>query len=112
MNAALIRLFAVVSMLLCWAVVPMARASAEGEELRAADAELNASYQKAMDAMPTAAAKTKLRESQRAWVAFRDAEIALHGAMEGASGNTLKMLQTELTETRTKQLKELAAGAK
>ena len=60
--------------------------------------------------MPNTDAKDKLRESQRAWVAFRDAEIALNSALPGASGNTLKMLQTDLTEIRTKQLRLLAKG--
>lgn len=87
------------------------RASAEGDDLRAADAELNAAYQVTLDALPGNATRAKLREAQRAWVAFRDAEIELNGALPGASGNTLKMLQTELTETRTKQLKALAEAA-
>ena len=87
------------------------RASAEGDDLRAADAALNVSYQKALKALPDDDTKGKLREAQRAWIAFRDAEIALNAALAGASGNTLKMLQTDLTETRTKQLDSLAESA-
>lgn len=86
------------------------RASAEGDDLRAADAELNRVYQKALKAMPDAATKDKLREAQRAWVVFRDAEIDLNTSLPGASGNTLKMLQTYLTDTRAKQLQLLAKG--
>jgi uncharacterized protein YecT (DUF1311 family) len=63
--------------------------------------------QKVLATMPDEASKAKLKDAQRAWVAFRDAEIALNGQLPGATGNTLKMLQTELTETRTKQLKAL-----
>lgn len=88
------------------------RASAEGDDLRAADAELNAVYQDTLDALPGNATRAKLREAQRAWVAFRDAELELNGALPGASGNTLKMLQTELTQTRTSQLKALAEAAR
>jgi uncharacterized protein YecT (DUF1311 family) len=94
-----------------WFIAP-AHGSAEGEELRAADAELNAGYQKALAAMPSASTKAKLKEAQRAWIAFRDAQIALNGELPGATGNQLKMLQTELTQERTKQLKELVEAAK
>ena len=93
------------------AFCPLINASEEGDDLRAADAQLNTSYQEALEVMPTEAAKTKLRQAQRAWVAFRDAEIALNAELPGASGNILKMLQTELTETRTKQLQALAEAA-
>ena len=92
----------------CFALSSPVFGSEEGEELKAADAKLNATYQKVMAKMPTAEAKTKLKEAQRAWVAFRDAEIASHAEIPGASGNILKMLQTELTDARTEQLKALA----
>ena len=95
-----------------WSASPRLRASAEGDDLRAADAELNSAYQVALDALPGNATRAKLREAQRAWIAFRDAEIELNGALPGASGNTLKMLQTELTEARTKQLTALAEAAR
>ena len=88
-------------------LTPSLRASAEGDDLRAADAELNTTYQKTLESLPDAATKEKLREAQRAWVAFRDAEISLNSALPGASGNTLKMLQTDLTGARTKQLKDI-----
>jgi uncharacterized protein YecT (DUF1311 family) len=102
----LLRFSAALVLCLLW-LAPAGRASAEGEDLRAADAELNTTYQKALVAMPNEASKAKLKDAQRAWVAFRDAEIAFNGQLPGASGNTLKMLQTELTESRTKQLKAL-----
>ncbi len=110
MRISLPRPLAVVLILLGLCLPSSLRASAEGDDLRAADAELNTVYQQALKALPDADTRDKLREAQRAWVAFRDAEIALNGAMPGASGNTLKMLQTGLTETRTKQLRLLAKG--
>ena len=90
---------------------PRVRASSAGNDLTVADAELNAAYQKALAAMPSAESKTKLREAQRAWVAFRDAEVALRATIPPVSGNGLKILQTELTDARTKQLQELAEGS-
>ena len=90
---------------------PFARASAEGDDLRAADAELNRTYQATLDAMPGAAAKTRLREAQRAWIAYRDAEVALYAEM-GTGGGGLKITQTELTEERTKRLQGIATDAR
>ena len=86
-------------------------ASAEGDDLRVADAELNAVYQKALDAMPDGDAKEKLRDSQRAWIAYRDAEVALYAAL-GTGGGGLKITQTELTEERTKRLRGIAEDAR
>lgn len=93
------------------ALVGGLRASEEGNDLRAADAQLNTAYEQALEAMPKAANQEKLREAQRAWVAFRDAEITCKAALPGATGNSLKMYQTELTDTRAKQLKVLAKEA-
>ena len=50
-----------------WFASPPLRASAEGNDLRAADAELNETYQETLAAMPNNAVKTRLREAQRAW---------------------------------------------
>ncbi len=110
MKTILFRLVAVLLVLISLCLTSSLRASAEGNELREADAELNRVYQKALKAMPDADTKDKLREAQRAWVAFRDAEIDLNTSLPGASGNTLKMLQTYLTEMRTKQLQLLVKG--
>jgi uncharacterized protein YecT (DUF1311 family) len=41
------------------------------------DAELNKIYQSLLAKLADTEAKNKLRESQRAWIAFRDAEAAL-----------------------------------
>jgi uncharacterized protein YecT (DUF1311 family) len=85
-----------------------------------ADAALNAVYQKALASIPEMAVEdpqfnTKtweeaLRASQRAWVAFRDAECENHVAMfwTGGSGATVDILgcKSEKTEARTKELKD------
>ena len=97
--------------LLLTVLAPSLHASAEGDDLRAADAELNAVYQKALKTMSDDDAKDKLREAQRAWIAYRDAEIALYAAM-GTGGGGLKITQTELTEERTKRLRGITEDAR
>lgn len=97
--------------LLLAALAPSLHASAEGEDLRAADAELNTAYQKALDTMPDGEAKGRLREAQRAWIAYRDAELVLYGAL-GTGGGGLKIIQTELTAERTKRLRGIAQDAR
>ena len=51
-----------------------------------------------------------LRASQRAWIAFRDAECNDHVAMfwTGGTGATVDIIgcKTEMTKARTKDLKE------
>lgn len=88
---------------------------------KAADDDLNAVYQKALKAIPGLAVnevpefnakawEKALRESQRAWVAFRDAECGPHTAMfwSGGTGTTGAVLgcKTEKTKQRTEELKE------
>jgi uncharacterized protein YecT (DUF1311 family) len=73
-----------------------------------ADAELNKTYEALLKKLPDAESKEKLKESQRAWLAFRDAEAA-SAADEARGGSMAPTLRyatmTELTEQRTKQLK-------
>jgi uncharacterized protein YecT (DUF1311 family) len=90
------------------------------KELEKADAALNAAYKNAIAGIPELASEkpydTKsweeaLRASQRAWVAFRDAECKDHVPMfwtggTGATGEVLGCM-TEMTKNRTVQLKEL-----
>ncbi|MEQ1715382.1 MAG: lysozyme inhibitor LprI family protein [Hyphomicrobium sp.] len=86
--------------------------------LEKADAALNETYKKALTAVPEMAGEKPydakgweeaLRASQRAWVAFRDAECNNHVAMfwTGGSGATADILgcMTDKTEARTKELK-------
>lgn len=89
-------------------------------EFEKADAELNRVYQDALADIPKMAmdeppfdAKSweeALRASQRAWIAFRDAECEDHVEKfwTGGSGATVEIIgcKTEKTEQRTKELKQ------
>jgi uncharacterized protein YecT (DUF1311 family) len=72
------------------------------------DAELNKIYQSLLAKLADTEAKNKLRESQRAWTAFRDAEAAF-AADQFRGGSAAPVLRwtsmTETTEQRIKQLK-------
>jgi uncharacterized protein YecT (DUF1311 family) len=75
------------------------------KDFHKADAELNRTYEALMAKLPDAESKQKLKESQRAWIAFRDAEAAF-AAGGGTMAPTLRYAtMTELTEQRIKQLK-------
>ena len=77
-----------------------------GEDYQAADARLNAAYQKLISS-DDADGKRLLQAAQRAWIAFRDAECAYTTTdSEGGSIHPMEVSQclTELTEQRTKQL--------
>lgn len=89
------------------------------EEYKAADLALNAAYQKALKAIPGLASEPPydarsweeaLRKSQRAWVAFRDAECKDHTPMfwGGGTHTPLAVLGclTAKTNARTKELNE------
>jgi uncharacterized protein YecT (DUF1311 family) len=90
-----------------------------GAEFETADTELNRVYKAAIAAIPamatgeppfdTASWEEALRASQRAWVAFRDAECEEHLAKfwTGGTGATVDIIscKTEKTEQRTKELK-------
>jgi uncharacterized protein YecT (DUF1311 family) len=70
-----------------------------------ADAELNKTYGALLKELPDAESKEKLKQSQRAWLAFRDAEAEFEGR-GGSMAPTLRYAtKTDLTEQRTKQLK-------
>ena len=87
------------------------------DDFKQADRELNATWQallrKEADDKPFIA---KLRTAQKAWLAFRDAELEAHfacdsensrmcwGSMEGMS---FMMRKKDLTQQRTKMLKEM-----
>lgn len=89
------------------------------KDFTAADADLNRAYQSALKSIPELATEkpydaksweAALRASQRAWVAFRDAECNNHGAMfwgggTGATGDIIGCM-TDKTKARTKELNE------
>ncbi|MGI8821294.1 MAG: lysozyme inhibitor LprI family protein [Chthoniobacterales bacterium] len=74
-----------------------------------ADAELNKTYQAVLAKLPTAE-KLKLKETQRAWVASRDAEAAR--AADKADGGSIAPTvrygrMTQLTQERSEELKAM-----
>lgn len=94
-----------------------------GREFEAADAELNAVYKRALKDIPGMATdkpydarswEEALRKSQRAWLAYRDAECEGHVPMfwSGGTGATADMTgcMTELTKARAKELRERYEG--
>lgn len=102
----------------CSNAVSTVEMNACGEQsFEKADAALNAAYKKALAAIPEMATEPPydakswekaLRESQRAWVAFRDAECNGHVPMPwtGGTGATSEIYgcMTDKTEARTKEL--------
>ena len=93
------------------------------KEFAAADAELNAVYKVALAAIANSDGEkpydrksweAALRASQRAWVAFRDADCKGLVPMEwsGGTGTTTAVLgcMIQLTQERTKMLKERFAA--
>lgn len=89
------------------------------KEFEKADADLNAAYRQALAAVAASDSakpydrkswEEALRTSQRAWVAFRDAECKGLIPMEwqGGTGTTGAELgcMTQLTSARTKELRE------
>ena len=91
-----------------------------GAEFEKADAELNRVYKAAIASIPEMATDEQpfdkasweeaLRASQRAWIAFRDAECEGHVEKfwGGGTGGTVDIIgcKTEKTEQRTKELKQ------
>jgi uncharacterized protein YecT (DUF1311 family) len=84
-----------------------ARAAAD---FKKADKELNAVYAKVMANLDDGA-KEHLRKSQRAWVAWRDAEAAFRADAEARGGSLWPLIhegtRSRLTKERVKGLREL-----
>jgi uncharacterized protein YecT (DUF1311 family) len=77
-------------------------------EFEQADAELNKTYEGLLKKLPNAESKEKLKQSQRAWLAFRDADTAFAAdqVRGGSMAPTIRYeTMTELTQQRIKQLK-------
>jgi uncharacterized protein YecT (DUF1311 family) len=103
--------------LLIWLVIPVAQIHAQTQaamnaqaraEFAKADAELNKTYEALLAKLPDAESKQKLKESQRAWLAFRDAEAGF--AADQARGGSMAATicyetMKELNQQRIKQLK-------
>jgi uncharacterized protein YecT (DUF1311 family) len=79
-------------------------------EFERADAELNKTYKTLLARLPDAESKQKLQDSQRAWIAFRDAEASF-AADQVRGGSAAPVVRytsmTESTEQRIKQLKSV-----
>jgi uncharacterized protein YecT (DUF1311 family) len=93
------------------AIYPQTQAEMNAEahaDFVKADEELSKTYEALLAKLPDAEAKEKLKQSQRAWLAFRDAEAAFAAdqARGGSMAPTLRYeTMVELTQQRTKQLK-------
>jgi len=79
-----------------------------------ADVELNATYKRLMTQLDDEGKKS-LRNAQRAWIAFRDAEAETHIDECGVRGGTNSVLihtctLQQLTEERTARLKKWLAN--
>ena len=102
-------LIAVPIALLC-AQTPSEMNAQARAEFERADAELNKTYKALLARLSDAESKKKLEESQRAWIAFRDAEasFAADQVRGGSAAPVLRyMSMTESTEQRIKQLKSV-----
>ena len=74
-----------------------------------ADADLNKTYQAVLAKLRDTQSKEKLRETQRAWLASRDAEAA-RAAKEAEGGSMAPTLRYEtMTDLTRKRIKELKA---
>jgi uncharacterized protein YecT (DUF1311 family) len=82
------------------------RASELGKEMNEADAKLNAVYQKVLKSLPDDAAREKLKAAQRAWVAWRDAEVKTSESIY-EDGKTGLFMTLTLTQQRIKQLEAI-----
>jgi uncharacterized protein YecT (DUF1311 family) len=71
---------------------------------------MNKAYKQLMSKLDTEA-QAKLKTAQRAWIAFRDAQADLDADLEARGGSAAPMIysgsRTEITKTRTKELREL-----
>jgi uncharacterized protein YecT (DUF1311 family) len=109
--------FLFVSVISVAALIPIAQIHAQTQaamnaearaDFKRADAELNKTYEAVLKKLPDDEGKQKLKQSQRAWLAFRDAEAAFAAdeARGGSMAPTLRYAtMTELTQQRIKQLK-------
>lgn len=112
----MIRVISVFIVLGACAAIPVAQIHAQTQaamnaqaraEFERADAELNRTYEALLKKLPDAEGKEKLKQSQRAWLAFRDAEAAFAADQTrgGSMAPTIRYeTMTELTQQRIKQL--------
>jgi uncharacterized protein YecT (DUF1311 family) len=78
----------------------------EGDNYKQADAKLNAVYGKLMKKI-SADGQSKLRDAQKSWIAYRDAQCAFEtlGTIDGSIHSmVVAQCLADLTEQQTKQL--------
>lgn len=78
----------------------------EGEKFKQADAKLNAVYAKLLKKI-SSAGQSKLRDAQKSWIAYRDAQCAFEtlGTIDGSiHGMVVAQCLTDLTEQQAKRL--------
>ena len=80
-----------------------------GSETEQQDARLNQNYRAAMQAL-TPAQQTQLRDAQRLWIKFRDADCALLGSLTGGSIDRINSASCflDMTKQRSDELARLA----
>src|SRR6266436_3682034 len=106
--------FVFVSVISVAVLIPLAQIHAQTQasmnahartEFVKANAELNKTYETLLAKLPDVGRKQKLKESQRAWLAFSDAEAGFV-ADQGRAGSMAATIRhetmTELTQPRTK----------
>ena len=99
-------LTAIASLVFLAAGTHRAHASQIVREMNETDAKLNATYQRVLKRMPDDAARDALKAAQRAWIAWRDAEMALSRTINSeAKGGIFK--QIDLTNERIAQLEAI-----
>ena len=80
-----------------------------GSEAEQQDARLNENYKAAMQAL-TPAQQTQLRDAQRLWIKFRDADCALLGSLTGGTIDSVNSASCflDMTKKRADDLAWLA----
>jgi uncharacterized protein YecT (DUF1311 family) len=80
-----------------------------GSETEQQDARLNQNYKAAMQTL-TSAQQTQLRDAQRLWIKFRDADCALLGSLTGGSIDRINSASCflDMTKQRADNLADLA----
>ena len=113
MKPAMTKILSVILLCAAAPVAVLAQTNAEMKEeaaelLEESDKAMNAAYQQLLKILGDEG-KKRLRDSQRAWLTFRDAQAGFDShPMAGGTGEGLERLGSlnQLTEERTKRLKE------
>ena len=82
----------------------LALASQAGKAAKESDQELNVTYQKVLAIVANPEDRRLLVDTQRAWINFRDANVAFHARYYPESKGGL-FVGTDMTEQRIKELK-------